>query len=231
MDTGNEPAASAVVEDDDPRRVPNPMEWSTMAPVQEEMERQVRDVLGDAYRSYEVAKYMLTEDIREGSATIVCQFRGVDEDKGRAVEGTGVGMIDALFQGLKAALATDFPSVEHIHFVDFSVTADFQAPSNEAHSDAPGHVRLVVENSDRRRFVFEQTSPSVTASCVQVVVKAIEHFVNAELAVMRVYDWISDARKRHRPELVERYTRRLSELVKNATYSEAIERYQESVGV
>lgn len=197
----------------------------------EALERQVRDVLGEDYRSYEVTNYVLSEDIRECAATIVCHFRPVEADRGRAVEGKGVGLIDALFQGLKKALSDDFPSIEHIHFVDFNVSGDFQGPSNSAHSDVPGHVRLVVENSSGRRFVFDRKSASVTASCVLVVVNAIEHFVNAELAVVKVFEWIADAKSRQRPELVERYTRRLAELVQNASYSEAIERHKRSAGI
>ena len=52
----------------------------------------------------------------------------------------------------------------------------------------------------------------------------VEHFVNAELAVLRIFDWINEAKQRQRPDLVEQYTRRLSELMQNATYSESIAR-------
>ena len=47
---------------------------------------------------------------------------------------------------------------------------------------------------------------------------------DAELAVLRVYDWIEDARRRSRPDLAEKYTHRLADLVQNASYSETIER-------
>jgi hypothetical protein len=54
----------------------------------------------------------LTEDIREGQATIVCLIEGATEGKGKAVEGVGVGMVDALFSGLKRTLSADFSVAE-----------------------------------------------------------------------------------------------------------------------
>ena len=191
---------------------------------QDKQNSTVREVLGDDYRSYEVTRYTLTEDMGEGQASLVAQLHRVGDGVGSAVEGEGVGMVDALFQGLKRALAPEYPSLEHIHFVDFRVIGDFSSTGNQAHSDAPGLVELAVENSEGRRFTFESKSTSVSASAVGVVVRAVEHFVNAELAVLRLYEWIQDAKRRTRPDLAERYTNRLAELVKNASYSESIER-------
>jgi hypothetical protein len=198
---------------------------------QDELHRMTRDVLGDGYVELSVGRYTLTENIDEQSAWIVCQL--VQRGKGPlcAVEGRGVGFIDALFHGLRTALARDYPSLEHIHFVDFMMSGDFNGAADDggAHTEVPGLVRLVVENAARRRFEFERTSPSVSASSVRVVVQAAEHFVNAELAVLKVFDWLEDARRRSRPDLVEKYTHMLAELVQNATYSESIERRKKAV--
>jgi hypothetical protein len=108
--------------------------------------------------------------------------------------------------------------------VDFGIFGDFKSYQNEAHSDASLVVRLAVANSSGLRFEFSHESRSISASSVGVVVECVEHFVNAELAVLRVHDWIADAKKRHRQDLVDKYTQRLADLVKNASYSESIER-------
>lgn len=198
---------------------------------QEELQRLTREVLGDRYIEFEVSKYTLTEDISAQTAWIVCQLSQVGKGPLFAVEGKGVGFIDALFNGLKRALVGQYPSLGHIHFVDFVVSGDFKrvAPADGAHTAVPGTVRLVIENAAGREFTFVSTSPSASASSVSVVVQGVEHFVNAELAVLEVYSWIEDAQKRSRPDLAEKYTQRLADLVQNASYSDTIERKRKQV--
>ena len=194
------------------------------------LQAMVRDVLADAYRGFEVTKYVLTEDIVEQKATIVCGFKETGAESRLAVEGVGVGMIDALFKGLKRALSSTYPSIDHIHFVGFQIEGDFTG-RGAAGSDANGQVRLQVQNSTGRVFDFESCSPSISASSVDVVVKAVEHFVNAELAVAQVYGWIHDANRRNRSDLAEKYTHQLANLVQNSSYSESIERLKQSMGL
>ena len=191
---------------------------------QAELEKMVHEVLGEDYKDYAVGQYRLVEDMRENCARVECVLVDNHGGETREIEGLGVGLVDALFKGLKSSLSDEYPSLHRVHFVDFSVAGDFRSASSAEGSDALGHVRLVVENSSGREFLFEAESHSVSASSCDVVVMCVEHFVNAELAVLRVFEWITEARERHRPDLVEQYTRRLSELMQNATYSESIER-------
>lgn len=198
---------------------------------QDELTKLTREVLGEDYVELSISKYTLTEDIEDKTAWIVCQLNHVGHGPLSAVEGKGVGFIDALFSGIKHALVARYPSIGHIHFVDFVVGGDFRAAKKNdgAHTDAPGTVRLTIGNAAGRDFTFEVTSSSISASSVCVVVRAVEHFVNAELAVLRVYDWIEDARKRSRPDLADTYTQRLADLVQNASYSESIERRKTAI--
>ena len=196
---------------------------------QKQLETLVREILSEDYTSLSIKKYMLTEDIVNEEAQIACALYFVNSDSYRGVDGQGVGMIDALFKGLKQALSEEYPSLDHIHFIDFNISGDFASDeAGSAGTDASGHVRLVVENTSGRRFTFENRSPSISASSVAVVVGCVEHFINAELAVLRVYDWIDEARSRDRQDLVDKYVQRLSDLVKNASYSESIERKRAS---
>jgi hypothetical protein len=198
---------------------------------QDELLALTREVLGPDYVELEVRGYQLTEDLQSGKASIVTQLQLNGEPAPRAIEGEGVGLVDALFKGIQNALAHDYPSITNIFFVDFHVAGDFRgAKKDGARTDVPGTVRLGVENSSGRAFSFEQTSPSVSASSVRAVVKAVEHFVNAERAVLKVYSWIEDARKRSRPDLAEKYIQRLADLVHNASYSETIERKKKAIG-
>lgn len=196
---------------------------------QDELQRLTREALGDGYVQLRVKAYQLTEDLETGRARIACQM-AQNGDATRGIEGEGVGLVDALFKGIQAAMVDEYPSIGHIHFVDFGVSGDFRgAKKDGARSDVPGTVRLAVENSDGRSFLFEHTSPSVSASSVNAVLRAVEHFVNAELAVLKVYSWIEDARARNRADLAEKYTSRLADLVQNASYSETIERKKKAL--
>lgn len=200
-----------------------------------ELENMVREVLGDEYVALAIQRYSLTEDIASRSCQLTCAVirAGDDPPSQWTVEGTGVGMINALFRGLKDALVPEYPSLDHIHFADFSISGDFSHPQEDqaANSTAEGVVRLVVENTSGRLFEFKTQSRSISASSVQVVLDAVQHFVNAELAVLKVYGWIEDAKKRNRPSIADQYVHMLSELVKNASYSESIERTRQATGL
>lgn len=198
---------------------------------QAELESLTREVLGADYVELSVGRYTLSEDLQSGRASIVTQLTQSDATAPRAIEGEGVGLVDALFKGIQQALVGDYPSIGNIFFVDFHVAGDFRGAKRDgARTDVPGLVRLGVENASGRSFTFEHTSPSVSASSVRAVLTAVEHFVNAELAVLKVLSWIEDARKRSRPDLAEKYTQRLADLVQNASYSESIERRKKALG-
>ncbi len=198
---------------------------------QDELQALTREVLGPDYVELDVSRYTLTEDLKSGKALIATQLSQAGNGLLRAIEGEGVGLVDALFRGIQQALVGDYPSLANLWFVDFHVSAEFHgAKKDTARSDAPGTVRLGVENASGRTFTFAHTSPSVSASSVRAVLKAVEHFINAELAVLKVYSWIEDARRRSRADLAEKYTQRLADLVQNASYSESIERKKRALG-
>ena len=191
---------------------------------QSQLETLVREILSEDYVSLGIPRFTLSEDIPQQQASIAAALFNKRDGSSRGVEGTGVGMVDALFTALKLSLSAEYPSLEHIHFVDFGIASDITTSPGTSNSDAALCVRLAVENSSGRRFDFSHRSRSISASSVGVVVECVEHFVNAELAVLRVHDWIGDARSRHRQDLVDKYTERLADLVKNASYSDSIER-------
>ena len=200
---------------------------------QEQMVAMIREVLGPDYMNLKVARYTLTEDIASQDCRLTCVLCHRESEPPRewSVEGHGVGFIDALFKGLKAKLSVEYPSLNTIHFVDFSISGDFSGSrARDVNSDVPGSVRLVVANSHGRVFEFNQQSLSISASSVSAVTNAVEHCVNAELAVLRVRHWIEDARHRNRSQVAEQYVQMLAELVKIASYSEAIEKAQRHTG-
>ena len=64
-----------------------------------------KEVLGEQYIHLEVIRE-LHEDYR-GSTLVACRFR---TDAGETtIEGRGVGLVDAFFNGLLARLSSDYP--------------------------------------------------------------------------------------------------------------------------
>jgi hypothetical protein len=91
-------------------------------------------------------------------------------------------------------------------------------------SDAECVVTLVVRNTEEREFRFEDSSRSLVAATLKVVVEAAEYFINSERAYITAFKAMVDARARNRQDLLETYTAQLAELVKTTSYSDVIER-------
>lgn len=205
-------------------------------PVQRELRELTEKVLGDKYLRLTPVNHTIVEQFIPGAHTTVrCEIQGLASDGMTKVEveGTGVGHVDALFNGLKSALLGDYTSLSNIFIVGFTMLLDLPKEKQliTSHADAPVTIELTVVNDRERRFVFSHTSRSALASMTSVVVECFEHFINAETAVLSVYGWISRAQHDRRPELVEKYTNMLAVLVKNATYCEAIERAKEAIKI
>lgn len=187
---------------------------------QQELTGLVHEILDHSWLALEIAGYTLRENLAEQRAQIICRLQ-VNEKPAHSIEDTGVGMVDALFNGLRSVLVDEYPSLNDVHFVGFTVSGNFSETSS---ADASGSVHLVVENSSGRRFTFTDTSLSITGSSVRVVLETVEYFVNAELAVLRISDWIKDATRRGRSDLAGVYTQKLADLVQICSYAETIER-------
>ncbi len=188
-------------------------------------EDMIKQVLGDDYLVLHVDRYKIEEDVvGEGACTVTATLRHEsDSSKKMKIEGNGVGFIDALYHGMMAHYAKEFPSLETIQFTGFTVSAKMET-SQQKGADAEGLVALTVKNSEGTDFLFEHTGRSIVTSAIEVVVEALEYFVNSERAFLSVHNALKDAKGRSRADLVQGYTKQLSELVKTTSYSSVIER-------
>lgn len=187
--------------------------------------KQIQDVLKDDRRDdwlhFQAPSYILSEDTDR--AKVVLKLQRSDADSIVQAGGKGVGLVDAVFRALKDELATEFPSLDHIFFKRFFINGGFDVAEGQG-TDAGATAELHIENTYLSTAVFISETRSVTFSSVTAVVQAIEFYVNAERAVLRLIDWINHYIKASRPDLADRYTRELGDLVKIASYSEAIEK-------
>jgi LeuA-like protein with dimerisation domain len=191
--------------------------------------RLMREILGADYHELRIESHVFEENVTTGESRIRAVVVPVGKKEGpkehRTVEGRGVGLVDAFFRGLVEQLSAEYASLKTLRFVGFTVQGmlDRNRTRGIAGSDAVGEVRLVVENSEAHEFEFVSSSRSITASALQATLDAAEYFVNSERAFMATRRALKDAESRKRADLVQMFGARLAELVRNTSYSEAIE--------
>ncbi|MFT3699500.1 MAG: alpha-isopropylmalate synthase regulatory domain-containing protein [Kofleriaceae bacterium] len=179
----------------------------------------IKRVLGQNYLQLALVKLSVDEDA--GEKTTVRAKIG-EGDQQVDVEGTGVGVVDALYAGLLDRYAREYKSLESIEIVDFKLSADMGSKQRTAGVDALGKVTLDVTNSEGKHFTFADTSRSVTTSSARAVIACVQYFLNAERAFVTLFNARKDAIQRGREDLVSRYTAELAEVVQSTSYAEVI---------
>lgn len=194
-----------------------------MKHAQEEAVSLMKEILQDEMLDLEVEAYTLKESFKENRCEICLSVRDRTSGDLRNVEGAGVGIVDATFQGLKARFSDDYPSLDSISFSAFNVKG-LMTSGHAQLSDAEAVVDIGVRNSYDREFTFEYRSRSISHACIEATLSAVEYFVNSERAFIRMYR----ARKHYesigRTDLVSKYTSLMSKMVVNTSYSEVIDR-------
>lgn len=197
----------------------------SLTPTQEHAIAQMREVLHDDFVEFRVVSCSSEEDFDSGTAVVRCAL-AVNGDPPLAVEGRGVGMIDALFNGLLTRFAPEYPSLESIRFTGFSIKGPIGPSSSHSATDGRAEARVGVTNSYGTEFVFGAISESVTRSSLTAVVAAVQYFINSERAYVTMYKALEHYRDEGRVDLVAKYTSLLAEMVRNTSYSSAVERLE-----
>ena len=190
---------------------------------QEDALAAMRSVLAERYLALKVRRYVLEEDF-DAATSRVEFWLALNEAPAEALTGVGVGLIDALFGGLRARFAAEHPSLESVSFSSLHVRGLACDGAAALSTAAQVEARVGVRNSYGNVFDFAVVSESVSRSSVSAVVAAVEYFVNAERAYVALFMAREQAARDGRPALVEQYTSRLSEMVRNTSYSAGIER-------
>jgi hypothetical protein len=191
----------------------------------------MREILRDDYVELVVEKCLFEEDMKEVKtkveATIAPANATADDPRRRIVKGEGVGVVDAFYRGVIVQMSPEYPSLKTLSFIGFSINAKIDTSSQRSHTDAVGEVKLMVENQKGDQFEFVDASRSIIASALQATLLAVEYFVNSERAFFTTRRALKDAEQRGRADLVRTFAARLTELVQNTSYNEAIEAKKE----
>lgn len=168
--------------------------------------------------------------IEEADYTTHAKMSVFEGDQSIEVDGKGVGVVDAIFQGMLGRYAREYQSLKSITLTNFQVGADLGTKKAQAGHDAVGRVTLEITNSEGRRFTFSDQSRSVTISIARAVLKITQYFVNAERAFVTLHNARRDALARNREDLVSRYTAEMAQVVESTSYAEVISNIKKELG-
>ncbi len=189
-----------------------------------------REILREDYLHFGLEKLELLEDkdgVRAQATLSRSQPGGQSESL--QIEGRGVGLVDAFFDGVMRRFGEEHPSLRTISVCDFKLGTAFDTAQGRK-SDALAVATLRIKNSEGVEFQFERQTPSITRSSVRASLDALTFFINSERAYVKLHLAIKDAQARRRSDLVERYRSQMGILVAATSYSEVIEKLRRDDG-
>lgn len=202
-------------------------------PDAQRVDQLARDILRDNYVHFHLDRLQLSEvpplegrgesGAGAGNVEVRCRLSRSGSGEVREIEGRGVGLVDAFFDGVMKAYADEYPSLKTIAITDFQMGSGFDHAQGRR-SDAFAVATLRIRNSEGTEFNFQRATPSVTHSAVRVALDALSFFINSERAYVQLHVAMKDAKERRRSDLVERYRSQMATLVQATSYSEVIER-------
>ena len=186
----------------------------------------IHQILGSNFLPVKTKSYQLSEDVDMGECLLKVTLNAYDERvEPVKFEGRGVGFVDALYDGLVARFAPEYPSLKTLSVVRFEVSGNI-ASGQDAGTDAEVAVTLCIKNSYGTKFEFETRGRSLVAATCKVICEMAEYFVNSERAYVMLYKALEDARSRNRQDLVDTFQAQMAQVVKSTSYSDVIERLQ-----
>jgi len=179
----------------------------------------IKEVLSKDYKILKLNELLIKENIVANNTEILCKL--LFGSKKLTIKGVGKGPVDALFGALISNFSEEYCSLKNLRFARFSIEADIEKYLASSRTDAMVEATLEIDN-DCSNLLFRKKASSISIVAAQVVLSAIEHFINAEKCVVKLYGDIQHAKKRNRGDIVNIYTQQLAEIVKNVSYENVI---------
>lgn len=192
-------------------------------------EKIIREALGEQYLSFSFKNFSLREheerteieccvDVTDGAAALV---------ESRGICGEGKGPVDAMFNSIIGEYVGDCISLERLFVEEFYIfvdEADLRKRVREGKTGTDAMVKtcLVINNGNDSLIPFRSERRSIILAMLEVVFSAVEFFINSERAMHSLRKYVEHAEERNRQDLVEKYTFKMAQLVKNTSYVESI---------
>lgn len=195
-----------------------------LQPAQQDAVALMRSVLHEGFVALQLEHLSIDEDCLANTCTVRATLREESTATSQLLEGTGVGLIDALFAAVRERFAPEHPSLDSLRFTRFVVAGLMHDARKPTATDADAAVELGVTNSYGTEFLFQAAAPSINRAAVEAVLAAAEYFVNSERAYLAMYRALQHYRSEGRHELVSKYTDQMTVMVRNTSYSAVLER-------
>ena len=185
----------------------------------------IREILKAGYVSFHCEEFTITEK-EEGYTQVECVIN-MSSGETKTVTGSGKGAVDALFNSLIETYSPSNKSLEDIVVQEFHIFVD-RADLRDRHrkgcigADAMVNTCLIINNGIGPIVPFRSESRSAIRAMLDVVLSAIEFYINSETAVQNLKEYIRDANRRNRQDLVESYTAKMVNLVKSVSYEKVL---------
>lgn len=164
----------------------------------------IKKVLSGAFTPVIIKHISITESISCG----LCSVSMYLED-GTYIECEGLGMVDAVFNGLKKEF---FYSLEKLTIQKFEAKAVSKSLDSEV------IIYVQIKNSYGNLIDFEDRSKSLISSATKICARITEYFINSHKAYLVLSKALEEAKERNRQDLIERYVRELSLIVQSTGY-------------
>jgi len=175
---------------------------------QKSISQRVRSVLGKAYLTIGVEELIVIDDILNGITRVKCEAKFGEDTQ--TIQSEGKGVVDALFHGLKKVLCPHYMSLEGVTFEDFGLSVDPTTRRKKEGTDVRVRIDIIVSNSRSTNHHFYGEETSFNAAAVNAVFQAVEFYINCEIAVIKLSEWIVEAKARNRTDLEMKYITTLS---------------------
>jgi hypothetical protein len=185
----------------------------------------IRRILGTNFLELKLRRLQIVEH----DMTSEVKLSVLEGEQAVDVEGKGIGVVDAIYEGLLTRYAREYQSLKTIQLTSFKVAADIETKKAQAGVDAVGRVTLDVTNSEGKHFTFSDATRSVTISITRSMLAMVQYFINAERAFLTLHNARRDALSRGREDLVARYTAEMAEVVESTSYAEVIENIRKEI--
>jgi len=187
----------------------------------EEIGTLIKNILEDDYVRLELFQLSIKEDAIEQITEVNCKM--LVDGKKQTIKGSGSGPVDALFTALVEKFSPDYCSLENLCFARFSVEADINKDLSSSKADAAVSATLEIDH-ELNSLLFREWASSVSVVSAKVVLSAMEHFINAERAVVKLYKGLQYAKERGRGDMINVYTQQMTGVVKSVSYERVIKR-------
>jgi hypothetical protein len=196
----------------------------------EQNQNLVRELLSSKYLTLSVGPLAISEHIATGETEVKCEL--FVSSAGSVLDtydvfGRGMGFVDALFNGIADKIVEDCQTFKNLTIQEFYVDVDRREIEDHSLKGLRGSaanvdICLVLHNGysteSSAHVPFRSRSRSMISAGAQVIIQAVEFYVNSERAVLELRNLIKDAEARSRTDLVEKYVCFLSELTANTSY-------------